>query len=279
MKNRQLKYLPFYIASVITLSACGGSNTLTSGIDASYDGSGPNAQEVLKQYSNGQSVIAIKGDLSDGSGQSDDKTKYYFVLSSDTKAVTDTFSGVVTYDSTNQYLTNGNFYGVLREGTNSAGKSVKADTAGVNLNLSGSEFAAISVFEIDNEFGIGTGGTVVNTLPAGKFNYEGYGTIGVESTVENGADLLFVADFINNTAEMLASTTNLFASASGLTIDPKNGSFSGSNAKIGEKNSTFEMPATIVGAFAGSNAGGVHGVGYPTKDDGNDGFVTFVGER
>ena len=42
----------------------------------------------------------------------------------------------------------------------------------------------------------------------------------------------------------------------------------------------YIIPTTVsVFAFAGSNAGGVHGIVYPTMDNSDDGFAVFLGER
>ena len=263
----------------LTLSACGGGGGVaTSEIDKSYSESSAISTSVIKEYSNGQAVVAVKGDLEDG-GPSNAPPRYYFVLSENAQTVIDTFNGVIAWDSIeNKYLV-GQRYGVIRRGVNTLGKDVYADTDGINLNLSGNEYASVSYVEIGDEIGLLTSGTVISKLPSGKYSYDGEAVIGLNSLIEGSENFLLVADFNNKKVSFTGSTENLFTSANNLSIDTVNGSFSGDEATIGERYTTFSLPASVIGAFAGSNAGGVHGVAYPSNDDQNNAFVTFVAVR
>lgn len=262
----------------LVLAACGGGSTLTSDIDRDYASSNEIALEIIKEYSNGDSVVAVKGDLEDG-GVGNITPRYYFVLSEDANSVIDTFDGVVVWERVESTFEDGNKYGVVREGLNAKGQNVFADTAGINLNFSGSEYTSVSAVEVNGKFGYLTSGTVISKLPTGRFNYEGVALIGLDDLIEVDDTLLLTANFSNNEVNFTAATENLFASGNDIVIDPETGSFSGEDGTIGERGSTFSIPATVLGAFAGINAGGVHGVMYPSEDDDNNGFVAFVGER
>ena len=234
--------------------------------------------EVLKEYNNGQAIIAVKGDLEDG-GVGSITPRYYFVLSTDASTVIDTFNGVVVWESIETLSNTGNRYSVERVGVNSKGSNVNAVTSGINLNLSGSEYTSLSAVTIGEVQGILTSGTVTSTLPSGKLAYNGGVTIGLNNKLEGSENFLLIADFDNTTVSFTASTENLFTSANEIQIDPATGSFSGVGVDIGERNSTFSVPANVVGAFAGISADGVHGVAYPVNDDENDAFVAFIGQR
>ena len=260
------------------ISGCGGGgSTLTTGIDEDFSADHKTATDVLKQYSNGDAVIAFKGDLQDGAPAG--TPRYYFVLSQDAEAAIDTFNGVVVWEDTDQYYNQGNVYGVIREGANAKGESVYVDTVGRNLNLSGSEYVSVSFVRVEEDAGYLTSGTTITSLPSGSFLYTGSAIIGIESVIESGDNFSLSADFNNKEVSFTALTENFYASANELSIDTSSGSFSGDGGTIGERNSTFSMPATVVGAFAGTNAGGVHGIVYPTLDNENDGFTAFVAER
>jgi hypothetical protein len=273
-----MKYIIPATLSVFVLAGCGGGSTLTADIDRDYSSSNEIASEIIKEYSNGNAVIAVKGDLEDG-GVGNTTPRYYFVLSEDANAVIDTFDGVVAWERVENTFEDGNKYGVEREGVNAKGQNVFADTVGINLNFSGSEYASLSAVEVNGKFGYLTSGTVISNLPTGRFNYEGAAIIGLSDLIEVDETLLLIADFSKNEVNFTAATENLFASGNDLVIDPETGSFSGVAGTIGERGSTFSIPATVLGAFAGINAGGVHGVMYPSEDDDNNGFVAFVGER
>ena len=234
--------------------------------------------EVLKEYNDGQAIIAVKGDLEDG-GVGSITPRYYFVLSTDASTVIDTFNGVVVWESIETLSNTGNRYSVERVGVNSKGSNVNAVTSGINLNLSGSEYTSLSAVTIGEVQGILTSGTVTSTLPSGKLAYNGGVTIGLNNKLEGSENFLLIADFDNTTVSFTASTENLFTSANEIQIDPATGSFSGVGVDIGERNSTFSVPANVVGAFAGISADGVHGVAYPVNDDENDAFVAFIGQR
>ena len=264
------------IGSVV--SGCGGGGTsLTAGIDQDFSADHKTATDVLKQYSNGDAVIAFKGVLQDGSPS--ETPRYYFVLSQDAQAAIDTFNGVVVWENINQYYDQGNVYGIIREGANAKGESIYVNTVGRNLNLSGSEFVSYSFVRVEEDAGYLTSGTTITSLPSGNFLYTGSAIIGIEAVIESGDNFSLSADFNNKELSFTALTENFYASANELRIDTSNGSFSGDGGTIGERNSTFSMPATVVGAFAGTNAGGVHGVVYPTLDNENDGFTAFIAER
>jgi hypothetical protein len=273
-----MNYIVPATLSVFVLTGCGGGGTLTADIDRDYSSSNEIASEIIKEYSNGDAVIAVKGDLEDG-GVGNTTPRYYFVLSEDANAVIDTFDGVVAWERVENTFEDGNKYGVEREGVNAKGQNVFADTVGINLNFSGSEYASLSAVEVNGKFGYLTSGTVISNLPTGRFNYEGAAIIGLSDLIEVDETLLLIADFSKNEVNFTAATENLFASGNDLVIDPETGSFSGEDGTIGERGSTFSIPATALGAFAGINAGGVHGVMYPSEDNDNDGFVVFLGER
>lgn len=267
--------------SVTLLTNCGGGGTtLTENIDRSYNSDQNIATDIIKEYSNGNAVIAVKGDLEDG-GIEGATPRYYFVLSEDTESVLNTFEGVVTWESVENYLDDGAEYGVIREGVNSKGQRVWVDTYGVNLNLSGSEYASLSAVEVGDKAGFLSSGTIIQRLPSGKHTYQGGAIIGVNDLVEGDNNLLLVADFDDRTLSFTAATENLFASANNVTIDIEAGSFSSEGGGIlGERETTYTQDAAVLGAFAGTNAGGVHGVMYPTVDSETEhGFAVFVGAR
>ena len=273
-----MKYIIPTMLSVFVLAGCGGGSTLTADIDRDYASDNSIATDVLKEYSNGNAVVAFKGDLQDGAPAG--KPRYYFVLSENVDAAVDTFNGVVVWENVDKYLDEGNIYGIIREGANAKGQSVYVDTVGRNLNLSGTEYASFSFVRVGETPGYVSAGTTATNLPSGIFNYEGGAIIGLGSIEEGDGDSFsLTANFENNEVSFTALTENLYASASGLKIDNSSGSFSGDGGTIGERDSTFAIPATVIGAFAGTNAGGVHGVVYPTLDDENHGYAVFLAER
>lgn len=266
------------LGCVCGLTACGGGGGVTNSIDNDYSNSGKIATSVVKEYSNGDSVVIAKGDLEDG-GPANAPARYYFVLSQNADSVVDTMNGVVAWDEVQTKYVNGMYYGVIRRGVNASGENVTADTDGLNLNLSGNEYVSLSVVSVGEDWGVLSSGTVVSQLPSGKFTYEGGAVIHLNGTIEGDDNLLLVADFDNAEVSFTASTDNLYTSATGIPINKGTGSFSGDGATIGERSTTFSIPASVIGAFAGSNAGGVHGVMYPTNDDQNNAYVTFLGNR
>jgi len=273
-----MNYIIPTTVSVFVLAGCGGGGTLTAEIDRDYSEDNTIATDVMKEYSNGDAVVAFKGVLQDGS--STDKPRYYFVLSQDADAAIDTFNGVVVWEDVETTLDSGNLYGVIRQGVNAKGQSVYVDSYGRNLNNSGSEYASVSYVKVGETNGYVTAGSTITRMPSGSFTYDGGSIIRVESIQEGSDDgFVLIADFSNKQASFTAVTDNLFASAANLQIDMGTGSFSGNEAYIGERNTTFSIPATVIGAFAGSNAGGVHGIVYPTMDNSDDGFAVFLGER
>lgn len=300
MRNDNLrKVLTLFSASL--LAGCGGGTSVVNGpnldapseivsenlsqtvlslraINQGWANSNRINSEVLKEYNNGQAIVAVKGDLEDG-GVGSITPRYYFVLSTDASTVIDTFNGVVVWESIETLSNTGNRYSVERVGVNSKGSNVNAVTSGINLNLSGSEYTSLSAVTIGEVQGILTSGTVTSTLPSGKLAYNGGVTIGLNNKLEGSENFLLIADFDNTTVSFTASTENLFTSANEIQIDPATGSFSGVGVDIGERNSTFSVPANVVGAFAGISADGVHGVAYPVNDDENDAFVAFIGQR
>ena len=271
-----IKYVVPFIA--LSLAACGGGATSTSRIDQAYVASGTNTSETIKSYSNGDAVVAVKGNLADGGIAEANTPLYYFILSSDADDVIGVFEGAVAWESTDQYLTQGNVYGVYREGIASTGKSLTADTTGINLNYSGSEYASMTVAEIGDEVGILTSGTTVSRLPSGSHSYSGLIIVGIDD-MEVGDVFNFSANFNTSKASMTGSTDKYFASANDIDIDTRTGSFSTDTALIGERSSTFTIDAELIGAFAGTNAGGVHGVLYPKLDNSTSAFAVFLGER
>ena len=272
------RFAVFSLAA-ISLSACGGGNTATSGIDVGYNQTGSNTSETIKSYSNGDAVVAVKGILADGGIAEADKPIYYFILSSNSAEVISVFDGAVAWELEDQYYTLENVYSVYREGISNSGKALTADTTGINLNYSGTEYASMTAAEIGDEIAILTSGTTITRLPSGSHSYSGAIIVGIENDMEVGSVLNFSANFNTSTASMTGSTDKYFASANDITIDTTTGSFSTDTALIGEKNSTFTIDAELIGAFAGTNGGGVHGVLYPKVDNSDDGFAIFLGER
>ena len=279
-----------FLLVAFLLSACGGGNVATRNIDNSYDQTGDNSWSEIKKYTAGSAnevdvyVVALKGSIDTENPSSAGKPKYYFGITADTNLIENSANGAIvwtTVDGGDLDLETGNGYYVSRSGVNQAGQVFTATTQGLNLNLSGSEFVSYGIIDHDDLGTLISSGSTVSNLPNGKitFNINASGHIVVDDNLEDINQLSLIADFEDLTGSMTAVSDNFYMSATDFNIDPNTGSFSGDIAEIGELETTFSLPAEIIGAFAGRNAGGAHGFLYNSGDNPADGIGVFIVQR
>ena len=252
------------------LAACGGGGGGSA--SGSSNTTSPDAVTTLKSYDDGSGVLAVESIY----GSSADVPTNVLIGAPDLTAAREIALGTVNLEvvpgSASQ---SGPFYVVTRRGTASNGASLEVATVGENLNLSGTEYASISLVTADGELGIISGGTPLDGIPSdpsGPYTYTGNAS--VFSTATNvGGDGTFTltADFSNNTGTLAATVPansstgannpEFFFSSNDLKINPSDGGFSSSNALIGQSGVTSNA-ASVNGYFAGKDAAGVHGVVY-----------------
>lgn len=272
------------------LAACGGgTNVATEAIDRSYDETGQNTWLEIKKYPKSNDteevyLLAIKGSIDTENQLTAGKPKYYFAMTDDIQIVENSLNGAIAWtnvDGGELDLVSGNGYYVARTGVNQKGETFTATSQGLNLNLSGSEFVSYGIVEHDGSVTLLTSGTVITNAPSGEFTYNKnvMGLIGVGDNLESINQMTLIANFDENTGSLTAVSDNLYISATQFEIDDQNGSFSGNTAEIGELDTTYSVKANVLGAFAGSNAGGVHGYVYNSGNDVEDGLGVFVAQR
>ena len=270
--------------AAISLSACGGGNTATREVDQLYDNTGTNSSSEIKAYTVGDPVVilALKGHIMGDTTPND--TKYYFTMTDDKNLVEESFNGVIVWTEVSRdtvtYET-GTGYELERTGVNSSGDTLKAATSGLHLNLSGSEYVSLSAVEAGESLSILTTGTTVASLPEGSFSFNKsiLGLIGIHDTIESLNQFNLTANFTDLKGSLTAVSDNLYMSSTDFEINSQTGSFSGGTSEIGELNTTFSVTADILGAFAGQNAGAVHGFIYNDGENIEDGMGVFVAHR
>jgi hypothetical protein len=270
--------------AVISLSACGGGNTNTREVDQLYDNTGTNSSSEIKAYTVGEQVVilALKGHIQGDVTPND--TKYYFTMTDDKNFVEDSFSGAIVWtEVSGETVINetGTGYELERTGVNSSGDTFRASTSGLNLNLSGTEYVSLSVVQAAENVSLLTTGTTVVSLPEGTFSFNKSinGLLGVQDTLEPLNQLNLTANFTNLSGSLTAVSDNLYMSSTNFEINSQTGSFSGGVSEIGELNTTFSVSADILGAFAGRNAGAVHGFMYNDGENVEDGIGIFMAHR
>lgn len=272
------------------LAACGGgTNVSTENVDRAYAETGQNTWLEIKKYPQSDDteevyLLAVKGSIDTENQLTAGKTKYYFAMTDDIQTVENSLNGAIAWtnvDGGDLDLTSGNGYYVSRTGVNQKGDEFTATSQGLNLNLSGSEFVSYGIVEHDGSVTLLTSGTVISSAPSGTFTYNknAMGLIGVGETLEAINQMTLNANFNEKQGSLTAVSDNLYMSATQFEIDNQNGTFSGNNAEIGERETTYSIKANVLGAFAGSNAGGVHGYVYNSGDDVEDGLGVFVAQR
>jgi len=300
MKNTKLSAL-LATTAVLALAACGGSGTSNGDVlnpttpppvedtttppvedtttppvkdtttPSVKDTTTPSVEDttlsstVIKTYADGSGVIIGTADFADAGGVGN----FAFVATDVDvgKKVIDGDIELTVVDGAIQ----GRFYVVDRVGTSSSGSSLRVLTSGENLNLTGSEFASLSLVFIDNEVGILSGGTPIQSLPSGSFLYTGPASVAGVDGVGDGT-FSFSGNFDTRRGVITAlipDTVNnptYFFGAERVDIDPSSGKFFTSNATIGILGSPSSggssVSASISGSLAGSSAQGVHGIVY-----------------
>lgn len=259
-----MKYKMLYaIPSIGFLAACGGSS---DGSAINPTSPPPASTTTLKTYSDGSGVTT-------GRITVDGSTSNYVLASTDPVKATQVVSGAVNLNVVDS-AEDGRFYYVERTGTSSNGSTVSLLTVGESLNLTGSEFAALSFVVIDNSLGIASSGSPVSSLPAGSYTYTGTASV-LGADGDGDGTFTMTANFTNRTASIAAAIPSnspagannpaYFFGSNNLAINNTNGSFSTSNANIG-LTGTGGNSASIYGYFAGSNAQGVSGIVYENGD-------------
>ena len=257
-------YSSLAICSVALLAACGGGGSV-SDIPPSTS---PNVV-TLKSYNNGNGVLTAENtNLGTAGGNAN-----ILVALSNLTAAREVASGTMNLQVVaGSAAQNGPFYVVTRTGTASNGASLVVSTAGENLNQSGTEYASISLVTVNNSIGLSSAGTPVNGIPTGTYSYSGTASV-VDTVTGSAGDGTFTltANFNNNTGTLAATipantpvganNPAFFFSSNNLQINQSNGSFSSSNALIGQTGVTSNA-ASVNGYFAGTNATGVHGLVY-----------------
>ena len=242
----------------LLLSACGGSaiSTAVTVVDPVI---------TLKTYNDGSGVLAAYYDLGVSGGPSN-----ITIASDDLASAREVLKGTLDL-SVNSSATSGNYYVISRSGTSSSGASILLVSGGENLNASGSEYASMSLIKIGSEYGITTSGSKVNGMPTGSYTYTGAASVlslGGATTGIGDGTFTMAANFDNNTASVAATIPSnspagsfnpaYFFASNSIIINQTDGSFSTSNATIGETDVSSNS-ASIKGYFAGTNAKGVHG--------------------
>lgn len=256
------------IACAMVASSCGGGGSL-SDLDSSYDNSGINSNETIKQFSDGSAVVATKGNIK--SLATIDEPSYYFSITNEPDSLIQTFNGAVNLRVTDSTDFGGtNYYRYVYDGTTSQGKNIEAVSIGYFLDGSGNQ-VSVTVATLNNdEVFLLSSGTLAKTLPAGKHIYS-FGDIIMayrDSGAETSFDKITVAvDFDKSTGSLVAETDSMFASADGFLINKANGTFSGTDATIGFKGGSDRSAADIIGGFSGVGATGVHGLIYTDEGD------------
>ena len=265
------------------LAACGGSGTSNSPV-------GPTnptvpAPVVLKSYTDGSGVVSANPNFGSAGGDSN-----LIVIASDVLAATEVAGGTINLSQVGSQTNNGSYYVNTRTGTASNGSTLQIVTAGESLNLSGSEYAAISIVTINsNSIGISSAGSEASQIPQGTYTYTGTASVlDLGSANIGDGSFSLTANFNSNTANIAATipanspqgNTNpaYFFSANGMQIDQSDGSFASSNGLIGATGVTSES-ASVNGYFAGSGATGVHGVAYSNAQNTPSYIGAFYGSK
>lgn len=239
--------------AVLALSACGGSGDGTAANPTQ-----PPPTTTLKSYNDGSGVIT--GRLRTGENFSLATTN----LETGLRVANGTLD-LVEVDG----FEDGKFYFVRREGISNSGDELVIETFGEILNLSGSEYTALSLVIVNDELGILSAGTPTVNLPTGTYVYSGTSSVAGINGDGDGTFAMNV-NFNTNKADIAASipeNTGLrdnpayFFGADNISINSSSGSFSSSSAKIGLAG-TSGNDASVHGYFAGSSAQGVHGIVY-----------------
>lgn len=269
------------VSAVALLAACGGGSSAVNNNPTLPPSASPTVQ-TLKSYSDGSGVLSAEGIDLGGANLSN-----MVIFATDVPVATEIVSGAISLSvvpGTSQ--TDGTSYYVQRTGTASNGTSLVIDSFGESLNLSGSEYASLSIVQLGNgDAAFNTAGTVVNGIPNGTFSYTGFATVAdiVDGTGGDGT-FTMQANFNSRTATIAATvpatntTPQYFFSANDITINPTTGNFFSVDAAMGEANVSSQN-SSINGYFAGTAATGVHGILYPNSTSNGRYFGGFYGSR
>jgi hypothetical protein len=251
------------VCSIALLAACGGGSSAVN--------NNPTATtnvQTLKSYSDGSGVLAAENT---NLGTAGGAANLLIAATNLTAAREVTLGNVNLQEVAGSAVSFGPFFVITRTGTASNGASLVVATVGENL-VSGTEYASISLVTIDNSRGLLSGGSPVNGIPSGTYTYSGTSSV-IDNVNGSAGDGTFslTANFTNNTGTLAATVPAntpvgsnnpaFFFSSNNLQINQSNGSFSSSNALIGQTGVTSNA-ASVNGYFAGTNATGVHGVVY-----------------
>lgn len=258
-----------FCVGCFVLSACGGGGTIhgegtLAELSKSYEESGSNAHEVLKEYSSGNSIMVLKGKFKTSNSSNEDF--YVFALTDDQQTTIDTFEGVVNFEVSDYTDFNGTeYYAYDTTGTNAKGQEISSKHLG--FYNGDTDVGAVSAIIGGNQ-NLMSLGYKPGELPAGIQTYsKGDTRIIYRGDVETSYDMTtLIADFNTSLGSLLAETDNLYMSATDFTINMVTGEISGP-AQVGDlSNSTDFVAAKLMGTFAGTYGDGVHGIIYQDAD-------------
>ncbi|WP_445808805.1 hypothetical protein [Yoonia sp.] len=263
--------------AALALAACGGGSS-----DISNNPTATTAVQTLKAYSDGSGVISASPNLGSAGGPSN-----LIIAASDLTAAREVASGTINLvEVPGASATFGQYYVVQRTGTASNGASLVVSTAGESLNIQGSEYAAVSLVEINNAIAISSSGSKVNGMPSGNYTYTGPASV-MSGPIGDGT-FTMNANFNTNTGNIAATipanspagsgNPGYFFSSNTLQINQTDGSFSSSDAAIGSTG-VNSYSSSIKGYFAGTNATGVHGLIYTNDPSAATYLGAFYGSR
>lgn len=267
--------------AVLALAACGGGSSAVNNNPTLPPSASPTVQ-TLKSYSDGSGVVSASPNLGNAGGPSN-----IIIAASDLTAAREVAAGTVNLQEVpGTAATNGRFYVIQRTGNASNGAALVVTTAGENLNVQGTEYAAISIVSINNSVGLSSGGSQVNGIPVGSYTYNGVASV-VSGPVGDGTFTLN-ANFNTNTGSIAATipanspagggNPSYFFGSNSLVINQADGSFTSSSSTIG-RTGVDSHAASIEGYFAGTNAAGVHGLIYTNDPAAATYLGVFYGSR
>jgi len=271
----------------VTVNTTDGGSLGSSSGEASGSGKKPvtidfNSVEMMKTEKSFSSGTKVQFGVLGSDPALKQKVRIVLV-SGDPSTAVKVFNGAKNL--TTPVVWNGNEY-TADQTINVVGVKATLKTEGERLNSDPKQYVAITETIIDRKAGFFSAGTPVSSLPEGIFTYSGhawakeYQTSFAGDVVGTGTFTL-EANFTNKTASMSTTITtdNQFEfKADNMVIDSSTGTFSTDSARIGKSDGGLD-DAAIRGAFAGSNAEGVHGTADSNGGESPKYSGAFYGKR
>lgn len=242
-------------------------SSLLTGCGGGGDTSATTFPYALKEYSDGSGIIKGATDLGNAGGVSN-----LIIAATDLPAAKDFIDGAVDLNTISS-SEDGKYFTVTRTGITANGTQIQAITEGMRLSGEQGGYVSMSYVTFNSELGLLSAGTQPIRLPSGEFSYSGLARVVTDTEAADGTAIV-TANFSSRTVDLIADipandavedSSAYFFSATAMPMNVSDGSFSTTNALIGEIG-TNGNSAGVMGYFAGDGATGVHGMVYNNSD-------------